>query len=545
MNKIIEYDITGAKPYFFYRGSPSYQTFGGAILTFFSCFLLIAISLYLILCYLTDTEMYLVYSKKNDNLDLKMGLDGKILFYQVADANGNLIDDRILRTVPTLWIIDNEKNVVEQLDEVPCESEALGISFNISNYKCLKRRNSELFLEFTHQPFVNQYINIYISRCDNGTSDMNLYYRKNNNFRDYNDTISDTVHSNKTLTNSTFSHGRNAEEDNSQTGNSSGKCFTPSYIEETINKSNLFFNFYAEAINIDNNKKIPISRSYFPDQVAINSYFAYSYYYDFRRVIYKSDEGILFSNNKEFSEYYLDSTTKRSYVFPRGNQYYVDNSLGCFQFALNTAYYDRYERRYQKLYTVIASIGGFVNFITVFTDLISRLITRGYLFEKLMLSLATKSALDGFTSSKILPSYSVQFNNVLSKQKKDRRKKISFCDRMTYLYFGKSETKKYLRQCKDFIQTVLDVEMYMKLYIELSSILTKNSTSPNNQNSFGIGLNNLTLTHKSATKISGLKPLKDSSSINQTVKDSSIMNPSRISALNINSSKDDILQKNT
>ena len=119
-------------------------------------------------------------------------------------------------------------------------------------------------------------------------------------------------------------------------------CYPKEVIEERLKNLNLYLNFYLESTSIDHyNQKNPISVSFYADQVSISPDFIYAYFYDWRTLYYQSDEGAIFSSIKEIVSFSIDSTIKRNEIYPKGAEFWAENSLSIFQFGIDAGYADQ------------------------------------------------------------------------------------------------------------------------------------------------------------------------------------------------------------
>ena len=337
-------DLLGAQPCLYISSQPRYQSIFGFFLTTVIFSLILASGLYFFIVFVNGDEVYLIYSKDTKAFDPYVDMTNRILFYQVADYEGVLVDPRLVITVPTLWYIDNEKSDVEVLEEVNCSSENLYnkeektlINFDISNYKCLKRKgDKKLELSITHSPFTNTYMNLYITMCQNTTENGN-------------------------------------------------HCYPKSVIEEKINDLNLYLNFYLESTSLDHhNQKKPMSTSFFADQVSVSPDFIYCYFYDWRSLFYESDEGIMFPSIKTINGFEVDSTTKRNELYPKGAEFWAPDSLSIFQFGMNAGFAEKYQRSYPKFQTFLANFGGVCNALMKIGECIAYFTSNQMMFSTIL-----------------------------------------------------------------------------------------------------------------------------------------------------------------
>ena len=105
-------------------------------------------------------------------------------YYQIIDENGEEIDSRIIETIPVLWKVTTEGNTAEFLMETPCnktgyikETSHIHIKDDNPEYKCISRNNGDnITLRNSWSQLNDSFINIYIAKCTNTTSNSNHCY---------------------------------------------------------------------------------------------------------------------------------------------------------------------------------------------------------------------------------------------------------------------------------------------------------------------------------------------------------------------------------
>lgn len=322
------FDLLSIEPRLYVQGQSRYQNLFGFVLTLINFSIVLGFGLYFFIIFIKGKEINLVYSKRTKSFEPQIDLKDKIFFYQVANYDGTLVDPRLVLTIPTLWYINNEKSEVEILEESNCsianfleEDHKNLLNFDISNYKCISRKNkTNINLSITRSPFTNTYLNLYITMCKNTTLNGN-------------------------------------------------HCYPKEEIEERLKNLNIYLNFYLESTSIDHyNQKKPISVSFYADQVSISPDFIYAYFYDWRTLYYQTDEGAVFSSIKEIVSFSIDSTTKRNEIYPKGAEFWAENSLSIFQFGMNAGFADQYKRTYPKFQNFLANFCGICNFLVKLSE---------------------------------------------------------------------------------------------------------------------------------------------------------------------------------
>ena len=327
-NYFEKFDLLSIEPRLYVQGQSRFQNLFGFVVTLINFSIVLGFGLCFFISFLKGKEINLVYTKRTQSFEPKLDLTNKIFFYQVANYDGALVDPRLILTIPTLWYINNEKSEVEILEESNCsmeknleEDHKNLLNFDISNYKCISRKNkADINLSITKSPFSSTYLNLYITMCKNTTSNGN-------------------------------------------------HCYPKEVIEERLKNLNLYLNFYLESTSIDHyNQKNPISVSFYADQVSISPDFIYAYFYDWRTLYYQSDEGAIFSSIKEIVSFSIDSTIKRNEIYPKGAEFWAENSLSIFQFGIDAGYADQYKRTFPKFQNFLANFCGICNFLVKLSE---------------------------------------------------------------------------------------------------------------------------------------------------------------------------------
>ena len=99
---------------------------------------------------------------------------------------------------------------------------------------------------------------------------------------------------------------------------------------------------------------IKTSPSYLSKQIGVAVDFTNVNFYEFRQIIYETDEGFLFPKTQTKTAFSLDSATFRTILYKAGKEFYIPNTLSVFQFSMNQEYADKYQRSYQSIQELIA-----------------------------------------------------------------------------------------------------------------------------------------------------------------------------------------------
>lgn len=296
------------------------------------------------------------------------------------------------------------------------------------------------------------------------------------------------------------------------------ECFPLEVIDEKLADMNIFLALYTETIGLDHhNNKNPLTSSYLSQSIAISNDFKYSYFYDFRKIIYETKEGFLFKKDKVMSDVSFDLSTRLQSIYANTKEFLVPLSLSTFQFSINQEYADKYQRSYQSIETVIANIGGVCNLVIIIIKFIIKFLTDGFIYYRLANGLTKiKKPVAG---TKILNSSVIQksnvnnnnntsfaisnndsvtkdlSNNILLFNKSyittpDRQiikenVKLSFIDSIVFRVFKTKKKGKLLETCINVVKKALSVESIMKLSIHsnviFNSLQCLNNTSFNNK----------------------------------------------------------------
>ena len=84
-----------------------------------------------------------------------------------------------------------------------------------------------------------------------------------------------------------------------------------------------------------------LHNSYLSQTIAVSNDFKYSYFYDFRKIIYETKEGFLFKKDKVMSDVSFDLSTRLQSIYANTKESLVPLSLSTFQFSINQEYPDK------------------------------------------------------------------------------------------------------------------------------------------------------------------------------------------------------------
>ena len=191
--------------------------------------------------------------------------------------------------------------------------------YNLSNYLCIKKgQNFEISGKFGDVLFETKIIEIYINKCNNSISDNSC-----KNEQEINEYLNDLY-------------------------------FTIIFLEKTIEHQNY---------------KNPIGNGYKSEYFGIHPNILKKVIFSYQPGIYKSDNGFLFSNIKE----YLFYEYKEKYIDFVKEDKLLNNNLSIFQIIISSMDYVKiYKRSYLKITDICANIGGWIDFLFILFKFITQ-----------------------------------------------------------------------------------------------------------------------------------------------------------------------------
>ena len=153
MDRLLYFDFYADRPTLFIKRQETYRTCPGFILSILTMILIALILIYIVICFIHDTGLTVLYDKTSKGLNnLDLDLSTNIFFYSLNDKSGNLIDKRIIRSYPYLTVSTSDGTKYTLLKEVSCDINKLIqanseykdlLNFDISNYHCLTFQNGD------------------------------------------------------------------------------------------------------------------------------------------------------------------------------------------------------------------------------------------------------------------------------------------------------------------------------------------------------------------------------------------------------------------
>lgn len=160
-------------------------------------------------------------------------------------------------------------------------------------------------------------------------------------------------------------------------------CKSKEEIEDSVPYvQNLGFSFAVASSIIDHyNHNNPIKPKIESSNYYLSYYNTYEYYNYWDSVIYESDNGILFESYK--TEHALQFNFQKTVQMMYQRTLWND-PLGSFSFSVDTLSAEKYYRKYQKLQSVIADIGGILSVLLTIGEIITGFLTESLFYLKLV-----------------------------------------------------------------------------------------------------------------------------------------------------------------
>lgn len=477
------FDILGTEPSLYYQKKQRFFTGFGFFTSNLSIILILTWGLYLFIEFLKGNKPILIKVKEQVKVDSRFNITTNNFFYQIIDENGEEIDSRVIETIPVLWKVTEEGNTAEYLNETSCNKEnylkqGVHIHTKYSNYKykCISRNNKDgITLNYSWSQLNDNFINIYVAKCRNTTT--------NNNH-----------------------------------------CYPPNEIQKKIEKLQIYFNFYGETTYLDHfNRNTPLSSSLFHDKLPIKSDFINLYAYYYTKLIYETDNGYFFPK-EQIEESFSINISPKQFIYKEKQVWYKE-TLSIVQFSINNKYINRYYRYYEKIHTFIAEISGIIHLLIGIFRIITKVITKPIMFVNFV-ELAEKKSGENkktnrinaikFYQKAITSSFSLQnfpltnTSGIMQAQDlmpedvgRKKYKKIGYSESVFYFCLRKSYKGKYIRQCEKIVKNALNVAYLIKWYLEEDSIAKAREFSIANQSNNKEFIDSLNL-----SAINPIKPKK-------------------------------------
>lgn len=345
MNKcFLSLDLLGSSPKIYYRGKERYQTSLGVIFTLLSSCLILGFIIYFFISYLKGDEMYVQSSYDNNVTNFYLNLSNKGIRYKLVDSLNNEINNTILTVFPFL-IEDNNSTITNvQLNTTKCDisdfllrKEIFDDTDYTKNYTCISSEDNILK---QNNISYNSYVNFYIAKCLNTT--------KNNRH-----------------------------------------CLSLEDIDIYLIRNKIYLLIYFEDNIVKHSTKIPFESSFIFERIELDTSLYYKYFFSYQKVIYKSDNGVVFKNDKEYYSYFFENTNMIKVYLPN-YQTIIPNTLMEFSLSLNSNSAKYYRRTYDKFQHFLATTGGFIILILKIAECIMYIFTNGIMFSDILSSKENK-----------------------------------------------------------------------------------------------------------------------------------------------------------
>ena len=349
MNKcFLSFDLLGASPKIYYRGMERYQTSLGVTFTLLSSSFILGFVIYFFISYLKGEEMYIHSSYENNFTHFSLDLSNKGIRYKLVDSFNQEINHTILTVFPFL-IEDNNSTITNvQLNTTKCDiadflfrKDIIDETNNTKNYTCLSTEDNNNVINQSNITY-NSYISFYIAKCFNTT--------KNNRH-----------------------------------------CLSLEDIDIYLIRNKIYLLIYFEDNLVKHSSKIPFTSSFILKKIELDTSLYYKYSFSYQKVIYKSDNGIVFKNEKEYYSYIFENTNLLKVNLPN-YQTIIPNTLMEINLYLNSNSAKYYYRTYDKFQHFLATTGGFIALIFKIVEGIIFLFTNGIMFTDILSSKENEKA---------------------------------------------------------------------------------------------------------------------------------------------------------
>ena len=133
------------------------------------------------------------------------------------------------------------------------------------------------------------------------------------------------------------------------------------------------FNFVVSSSGVDHyNYSYPIYKKILSSEYYLSPSLEYQYYHFWDNLVYDSDNGIIFEKVKSYNSTIFNFEKTRQMVVERDN---AGQPLGVFSFSIDSLSCEKYVRNFEKLQSVIASIGSILSVLKTLGKLIVGLFT--------------------------------------------------------------------------------------------------------------------------------------------------------------------------
>jgi hypothetical protein len=332
-------DILGNEPQTFIFSKTRYKTNFGGIISILTIGAILTLTLYFLVLFFTRKQMNLI-SSQTTTFNRTLDLSSIPLLFVPSTNNGVQYNSTVMYPVIQLWNYYPEAHGTVNITNIPykhCEEsdiagyEPLFVGFNISNYYCLDKKGVNLTLFGMNGDVGNGYskLQFYIAKCTNGSS-LNPNVNKNS-------------------------------------------CMSSSQIDTVLSGTPLHLYLTYPDTNINHENVTEPSFSYLKTEdfnFPLLAMVRYSYI--FKNTYIHSDFGYVFDDNEQKMSFQYDSSTSFMLL---GSTFNIKEAYGLLSFQLSQKA-DIHVRSYTKLQSLLANIGGVVNFVYLVAKILVRYVTQ-------------------------------------------------------------------------------------------------------------------------------------------------------------------------
>jgi hypothetical protein len=327
MNLITSIDFLGNEPKTFIFKKNLHQTFLGGCLSIITALVITSLSLYFISMAFSRHQVDLL-SSQTTRFEKSLNLTNIPILFSPANKDGVLFNTSVVYPVFQYWTFPPKAEGAVKVTNIPFKqcgmSDVIGYEDLFANFPdlqsfyCLNKVGLNLTLSGDNGDINNGYakINVYVAKCKNDS-----IYNPNPNRQG---------------------------------------CMPQDKLDVIVTSAPiiLYLTFPDYEIDFQNltNPYIPYIRTenfIFATQ-AMNSYLYY-----LKQTFITSDYGFVLEDKVKIGSYQSDTMQS---VTSLGSAYFVQEAFGVFQLALSSKA-DMHNRSYIKLQSLVANIGGVVNFI--------------------------------------------------------------------------------------------------------------------------------------------------------------------------------------
>ena len=418
------FDYLAPSQVLYIKGHKSYQTFIGAIISLLVFGLVFSLLIYFFYKFISRENLYISIQEESFINSFKYDITNSLFIFKII-SDIDLYDNEIRFNAiyHQLNLSNNQETKIINLDIELCKEEKIDKSIkgidkinNISSFYCLVPSKDYLLITDLNNG-ISSYINVEIYLCDNKI-------------------------------NST--------------------CKSREEILQKLNGHNLEFYFISQTHYVNNyNHKNPLLKTVVEEKVNLNLGTITNRSYFFEKIIYNSDNGIIFENKDKYDGFLFPIKTRYS-INIRNN---FTQSLGGFFFSINGVQIQRYERKYQKLQEICAYIGGILSFLNFIGSFIVSAYNEQFFFYEIISDIFSpmKSELKGNLRCSIL--YPGHYRNSLNKFTNSSQVMLKVINNPLYLVKSPQNSR------------INNIDIYKKINVN-------NNNNNNNNENLNISYNN-------------------------------------------------------